>query len=149
MAGHVGVRALLAESLSFVLEDRGGYALEEVLPLAKGKGLYKALWRGVKCTCRSSRAKGECGCRQALLVPSHWGNVLSIRERGTVVPLLTSAASAPWRPPTAGAGNASHSVFPKAMKSGGCSPPPMWEMLHGARVREGGGLGQIRPVQRT
>ena len=49
-------------------------------------------------------------------------------ESGTVVPLPTGAAAA------AGAGNASHSVIPKTVKFGGCSPPPKWEMCH----RDGG-----------
>ena len=39
------------------------------------------------------------------------------RESGTAVPLPTSAASAPWRPSRAGAGDASDKVLPKAMKS--------------------------------
>ena len=38
---------------------------------------------------------------------------------GTRVPLLTSAASAPWRPSRAGAGTASPEVFRKTVKLGG------------------------------
>ena len=45
---------------------------------------------------------------------------------------LTNAASAPWRPSHAGAGNAPHSVLPKTGKFGGCSPPPKWGMQHRA-----------------
>ena len=59
--------------------------------------------------------------------------MVSLGESGAAVPLLTSAASVPWRPPPphAGAGNAPHKVFPKAVESAGCSP-------HGA---VGGGTG--------
>ena len=40
-------------------------------------------------------------------------------ESESVVPLLTSAASAPWRPSHAGAGNASHNAFAKTAEFGG------------------------------
>ena len=52
-----------------------------------------------------------------LPVPGHWGKALSIGESGTVVPLLTSAASAAWRPSH---GTAPHKVFPNTVKVGGC-----------------------------
>ena len=46
---------------------------------------------------------------------------------GMGAPLLTSAAAAPGRTSHAGAGNASHKVFPKTAEFRGCSPPPpMW-----------------------
>ena len=51
------------------------------------------------------------------------------RESGTVGPVLTSAASAPWRPLYAGAGNASHSVISMTVKFGRCSPPQMIEKV--------------------
>ena len=44
------------------------------------------------------------------------GKSCSLRERETVVPLLTRAASAPWRPSHAGAGMG-------LAEFGGCSPP--------------------------
>ena len=47
---------------------------------------------------------------------------------------LTSAASAPWSPPRAGAGDAAHKVFHKTAQFGGCSPPPMGGMVDGAFV---------------
>ena len=37
-----------------------------------------------------------------LLVPSHWGKIFWVHESGTVVPLLMSAAPAPWCPSHAG-----------------------------------------------
>ena len=39
-------------------------------------------------------------------------------ERGTVVSVFSSAASAPWRPFRAGAGHASHEVFPETSLEG-------------------------------
>ena len=45
------------------------------------------------------------------------------RESGTVVPLLTGAASAPQRPSHAGAGNAPHKVIPRTVKFGGGGGP--------------------------
>ena len=68
-------------------------------------------------------------------VPNHWGRNILLGESGTVVPLLTSAASAPWRPSHAGAGNASHNVVPNTAEFGGCPPHRMWEM-----PRRAGGL---------
>ena len=44
-------------------------------------------------------------------------------QRGTAVPVLVGAASAPWRPSRAGAGDASHSVVPWTLGFGGGSPP--------------------------
>ena len=58
----------------------------------------------------------------ALLVPFHWGTAFSVGVSGIVLPLLTSAASAPWRPSHAGAGDASHSVIPETVNIGGRSP---------------------------
>ena len=45
------------------------------------------------------------------LVPSQWGNVFSVGQSGTLVPLLTNADSAPRRPSHAGAGDASGLVI--------------------------------------
>ena len=47
---------------------------------------------------------------------------------GQLPPLLPNAASAPWRPSHAGAGDGSHKVVPKTVKFGGCSPPLMRQM---------------------
>ena len=61
------------------------------------------------------------------------GKVFALGKSGTIVPLCTSAAAAPWHP-SCGAGSASLSGSPKAVKLGGCSPPQlMWEMYHRAR----------------
>ena len=42
--------------------------------------------------------------------------MFSAGEGGTVVPLLTKAASAPWRPSHAGASNASHNSKQEAKR---------------------------------
>ena len=49
------------------------------------------------------------GNHSQLPVPSHRGKAFSMSESGTVVPLLISSASAPWRPSDAGGDNAPHS----------------------------------------
>ena len=51
--------------------------------------------------------------------PPPLGKHISMGESGAVVPLLTSAAAALWRPSHGGAGDAAF---------GGCSLPPLWEM---------------------
>ena len=61
-----------------------------------------------------------------LACPQTVGNSM-VGKSGTVVPLLPSAASAPWRPSHAGAGDASHSVIPPTVKEG-AHHPLMWEM---------------------
>ena len=62
------------------------------------------------------------------------GKVFSLGESVMSIPQPTTAASAPWRPSDAGAGNAPHKFFPKTMKFGGGSPPhPMGEVSHRAR----------------
>ena len=95
---------------------------------------------GVGCTpvglwVRKGGSKKAARGRQPIGLPNPTaeGNLFLLRESGTVVPLLTSAASAPWCPSHAGAGDAPHKVFPKTVQSGGCSPPAMWEMQHRAR----------------
>ena len=57
-----------------------------------------------------------------------------VRERVTVVPLLPRPSTGPSLTAT---GDAAHEAFPKTVKVGGRSPPPMWEMEH----RAGGGRG--------
>ena len=84
-------------------------------------------------------------------------NNIHVCESRTVILLLTSAASAPWRPSHAGAGHASLEVLPKAMKFGGCSwgggrsleplfqrPPSRSEPK--APWRGGGGRGGTTPA---
>ena len=44
-----------------------------------------------------------------------WVRAILVGGSETVVPLLLAAA-APWRPSRAGAGNASHKVFPRTVK---------------------------------
>ena len=63
-------------------------------------------------------------------------NVHSAGESGTVVPLPSGAASAPWHPPAPPPRRrrqASHSVVPMTAKVAGRSPPPMWGMHRRAR----------------
>ena len=86
------------------------------VPVGTSGCTHRFEFSGINCLCCLSQ------------VPSHGGNAFLVRESGTVVPLLTSAASAPRRPSLAGAGNASHSAIPKTVTFGGCSPPPMWAM---------------------
>ena len=77
------------------------------------------------------------------LAPGPRGNMCLVREGGAVVPVLTSAASAPWLP-SPGAGDASHSDSPKTAKFEGCSPSHLtWGLCHGA-----GGAGSPRVTHR-
>ena len=59
----------------------------------------------------------------------------SFGESGTVVPLVTGAASAPWCPSRSWRWRTSHKVFPKTVKFGGWSPPQMrWGKGQGGRI---------------
>ena len=62
-----------------------------------------------------------CGWVYTLVRVSRWQTVFSTYKRGTVVPPLTSAASAPRCLSHAGASNALHEVCPKTVQFGGCS----------------------------
>ena len=84
--------------------------------------------------CRSNALASVLTTRLFTLPGATRGNVLSLHGSGTVVPLLTSAAAAPWCPSHTGAGDASHKVLPVTVNCGGCSPPHlMWEISHRAR----------------
>ena len=66
---------------------------------------------------RLCKCAGRCLRVFVCIVPSHWRVVFAVGERGTIVPLLTSSASALWRASHAGAG------MLHIVKLGGCSPP--------------------------
>ena len=57
----------------------------------KAESLCRLVFLAVRTWC-------EFGGNCQLLVPSHWGKVLLVRQSGTVVPVLTGAVSAPWPP---------------------------------------------------
>ena len=44
----------------------------------------------------------QCDFSEIVHIACLWGNVIGVGESGTLVPPLTSAASAPWRPSHAG-----------------------------------------------
>ena len=79
---------------------------------------------------------GTSGCTQwlgslnelfSLLVPSYRVTIIVLGESGTLVPLVKSAASAPWRPSPASASMLHTKSFPRAMQFGGCSQL-LWEI---------------------
>ena len=84
---------------------------------------------------------GTCECTHRLgfeetvhiVCPQTTGNLFLIVESETVVPLLTCAASAPWRP-------SNDESFPKTVKFGGAgAPDPQVLHIRGAEGNGGGG----------
>ena len=109
-----------------VKHDFGGFRVTENIPLGNGTAKQISGCTGPHASLTPGRGRGGI---KAWLAPTARGNCFLRGETGAVVPLLTSAASAPRRPSHAGAGNAAHKVSSKTVKLGGCSPPPMmWKM---------------------
>ena len=67
------------------------------------------------------------------VTPNICGKLSLPGKSGTLVSLLTSAASCPLASLPGRRSHAPHKVFPKTAEFGGCSPSPMWEMQHRAR----------------
>ena len=114
-------------------------------PLAGGRGCHKS---GVSVPLLGVRpGLSFQKWNVSIACPKPLGESILVGDSGTFVSVLTRADSAPRPPSHTDASNASHKVFPRTVKLGGCSPHLMCGMWRVQIVGEEAGSQRNRAWQ--